>query len=109
MSQARLLAIAFIVVGVLLALLSVFADVFLGSRGTTFGWKQLLGVVLGVVIAAAGVVLLRQEDGEYADDEDGDEEYVENAEIGGGARADEPLAGVEGGARADEATTEKRT
>lgn len=108
MSQARILAFAFIVVGVLLALLSVFADVFFGSRGTTFGWKQLLGVVLGVVIAAAGVVLLRQEDGEYEDDEEADEEYVETAEMGG-ARADEPLAEVEGGARTDEAAAEKRS
>ena len=75
MSQARILAIAFIVVGALLALVSVFADaVGLGAPGSTFGWKQLLGTVLGVIILVAGVILLRQPDEEYED-----EEYEEEA------------------------------
>ena len=84
MSQARILAIAFIVVGALLAIVSALADqIGLGAPTSTFGWKQLLGLVLGVVIIAAGVILLRQGDVEYEDDEEYDEaaegevEYVE--------------------------------
>jgi hypothetical protein len=78
MSQARILAIAFIVVGALLALVSVFADaVGLGAPGSTFGWKQLLGTVLGVIILVAGVILLRQPDQPYDDEEYEDEEVEE--------------------------------
>lgn len=78
-----MLAIAFIVVGALLAVVSALADfVGLGAPTSTFGWKQLLGVVLGIVIVAAGVVLLRQgddvyEDEEYAEVEDGEVEHVD--------------------------------
>lgn len=69
MSQARMLAIVFVIAGVLLALVSVFADqVGLGAQGSTFGWKQLLGLVLGLVLLIVGVVLLRQP--EYIDDGD---------------------------------------
>jgi sulfite exporter TauE/SafE len=76
MSQGRILAIAFIAIGVILAAVSVLADVFLGARGTTFGWKQLLGLVAGIVLVVAGIILLRQGDAEYADDE----EYVDEEE-----------------------------
>ncbi len=71
LSQARLLAIAFIVVGALLAGASALADVLLGARGTVFGWKQLLGLVAGIALAVAGVLLLRQGDGEYGVDDEG--------------------------------------
>ena len=70
MSQGRILAIAFIAVGVILALVSVLADTVLGARGTTFGWKQLLGLVAGIVLVIAGIILLRQGDAEYEDDEE---------------------------------------
>ena len=89
MSQARILAIAFIIVGALLAVVSALADqIGLGAPGSTFGWKQLLGLVLGAIILVAGVILLRQpdqpfeEDEEYADDEYADEEYVSTEEPG---------------------------
>ena len=88
MSQARLLAIAFIVAGALLALVSGLADQLFGARGTVFGWKQLLGLVGGIALAAVGLLLLRQGDGDYEEDED--EEYAEE-----GA---EPVEVVEEGA-----------
>lgn len=74
MSQGRILAIAFIAIGVILALVSVLADSFLGARGTTFGWKQLLGLVAGIVLVIAGIILLRQGDAEYEDDEEYEDE-----------------------------------
>ena len=99
MSQARILAIAFIVVGALLALVSVFADaVGLGAPGSTFGWKQLLGTVLGAIILVAGVILLRQPDQPYDDEEYEDEEGEEGddaeavAETGA---AERPAPGAE--------------
>ena len=87
MSQARILAIAFIVVGALLALVSVLADAIgFGAPGSTFGWKQLLGTVLGAIILVAGVILLRQPDQPYDDEEYEDEEGEE------GELADDPEA-----------------
>jgi uncharacterized membrane protein len=46
-------------VGVLLALISIFADQI--GLGTTpgFGWKQTLGLVVGVVLAVLGVWRMR--------------------------------------------------
>ena len=76
MSQGRILAIAFIVIGAILALVSATADFFqgtIGAVGSTFGWKQLLGVVIGIVLIVAGVILLRQGDVEYEDDEEEEE------------------------------------
>jgi sulfite exporter TauE/SafE len=73
MSQGRILAIAFIIIGAILALISVTADFFqgtIGAVGSSFGWKQLLGVVLGIVLIVAGIILLRQGDVEYEDDEE---------------------------------------
>lgn len=93
MSQARILAIAFIVVGALLALVSVFADAIgFGAPGSTFGWKQLLGTVLGAIILVAGVILIRQPDQPYDDEEYEDEEGEE------GELADDPEAVAETGA-----------
>jgi hypothetical protein len=87
MSQARILAIAFVVVGALLALVSVFADAIgFGAPGSTFGWKQLLGTVLGVIILVAGVILLRQPDQPY-DDEEYEDEEVEEGELDDDAEA----------------------
>ena len=74
MSQGRILAIAFMIIGVLLVLASALADqVGLGAPTSTFGWKQLLGVVLGIGLIAGGVVLFRQGDVEYEDDDEDDE------------------------------------
>jgi uncharacterized RDD family membrane protein YckC len=47
-----------LVVGVLLFLISAMADsIGIGVPG--FGWKQLVGLVVGVVLAAFGMVSLR--------------------------------------------------
>lgn len=48
-----------LVVGVLLALISIFADQI--GLGTTpgFGWKQTLGLVVGVVLAVLAVWRMR--------------------------------------------------
>lgn len=84
MSQGRILAIAFIVIGALLALVSVTADFFqgtIGAVGSSFGWKQLVGVILGIVLIVAGVILLRQGDEEY-EDEDEDEDGELEDEVG---------------------------
>lgn len=79
MSQGRILAIAFIVVGAILALVSALADqIGLGAPTSTFGWKQLIGVIVGLVLIAAGVVLVRQGDVEYEDEEEGDEVDAED-------------------------------
>jgi len=81
MSQSRILAVLFIIVGILLALVSAIADLFQGTIGavnSTFGWKQLLGLVLGIILIVAGIILLRQGDEEYEDDdEDLEAEVVE--------------------------------
>ena len=99
MSQARILAIAFIVVGALLALVSVFADAIgFGAPGSTFGWKQLLGTVLGAIILVAGVILLRQPDQPYDDEEYEDEEYEEGDDpeaVAATGAAERPAPGAE--------------
>lgn len=75
MSQGRMLALIFIVVGLLLGLVSAFADqVGLGAAESGFGWKQLLGLVVGVILAVVGIVLFRQDDTEYDDEEEIDDE-----------------------------------
>jgi hypothetical protein len=92
MSQSRVLAIVFIVVGALLALVSAFADIIgLGAPGSSFGWKQLLGTVLGIIALVAGIVLLRQPD-EYEDEEYEGEEDEEGVVTEEGEAADEAIA-----------------
>lgn len=47
--------------GVLLTLSSLFADqIALGMPGTGFGWKQLTGTLVGLLIAAGGGYLLHR-------------------------------------------------
>ena len=50
----------FLVVGVVVFLVSLLADAFGIGEGTGIGWKQIVGAVVGVVIAAVGMVLLRK-------------------------------------------------
>ncbi len=78
MSQGRILAIAFIVIGVILAAASALADqIGVGAPTSSFGWKQLLGLVVGIVLVIAGIILLRQGDAEYEDDEEYEDEGAE--------------------------------
>jgi hypothetical protein len=53
-------AVIFLVAGVLLFLVSLSADAIGVGEGTGIGWKQIVGAVVGVVIAAVGMVLLRK-------------------------------------------------
>jgi hypothetical protein len=58
-------------IGVILAAISALADqIGVGAPTSSFGWKQLLGLVLGIILVVAGIILLRQGDAEYEDDEE---------------------------------------
>ncbi len=57
--KSRGVAVALLVVGVLLFLIALTADQ-LGIGGHPgLGWKQIIGAVVGVVVAAVGMFLLR--------------------------------------------------
>jgi hypothetical protein len=56
----RTLAVSLLVAGVLLFLVSLTADASGIGEGTGVGWKQITGAVIGVVIAAIGMVRLRR-------------------------------------------------
>ncbi len=47
--------------GVLLVLVAVTADLTSLGEGTAFGWKQLTGVVIGVLDVVAGVLINRRQ------------------------------------------------
>jgi hypothetical protein len=51
------LGIAVTVVGVALALFSGFAET-LGIGGGTFGWKQVVGVVVGCIVTVVGLAIV---------------------------------------------------
>jgi hypothetical protein len=57
------LPVILLVAGVLLFLVSLTADVTTIGEGTGIGWKQIVGAVIGVVIAAAGMIQLRKAKG----------------------------------------------
>ena len=54
---SRQLGFVCIAVGVLIALFCAFAET-LGIGGGTFGWKQVVGVVVGCLIALAGLFIV---------------------------------------------------
>ncbi len=56
----RALAVSLLVAGVLLFLISLTADATGIGEGTGVGWKQITGAVIGVVIAAIGMIRLRR-------------------------------------------------
>ena len=56
----RARAATLLVIGVLLFLVSLTADMTGLGEGTGVGWKQITGAVIGVVIAVIGVVRLRR-------------------------------------------------
>lgn len=58
----RALAVSLLVVGVLLFLFSLTADATGIGEGTGVGWKQITCAMIGVVIAAVGMVQLRRGD-----------------------------------------------
>jgi hypothetical protein len=60
------IGVIIIILGVLLAAVSLLADVLgLGGDPNAFGWKQLLGTGVGVLVVIIGVWFLgRKEDGE---------------------------------------------
>lgn len=59
--QLRIGAYAILVFGVVLLLASVFADpLALGRPGSSFGWKQITGTLVGLLIAASGFLLIRR-------------------------------------------------
>ena len=57
------LPVILLVAGVLLFLVSLTADVTTIGEGTGIGWKQIAGAVIGVVLAAAGMIQLRKAKG----------------------------------------------
>ena len=60
----RALAVSLLVAGMLLFLISLTADATGIGEGTGVGWKQITGAVIGVVIAAIGMIRLRGSGGE---------------------------------------------
>jgi hypothetical protein len=59
--QLRIGAYAVLIFGLVLLLASLFADpLAIGQPGTGFGWKQLTGSAVGLVIATLGVLLIRR-------------------------------------------------
>jgi hypothetical protein len=56
----KLLATLIVILGVLIILVSALAEPLgLGSEGGKFGWKQILGVVIGALLLVAGIVSRR--------------------------------------------------
>ncbi len=59
--QLAFAAYAVLIIGVLILLASLFADpLALGQPGTGFGWKQMLGTVVGAAITFGGYRLVRR-------------------------------------------------
>ena len=52
--------IVFLVVGVMLALISLTADLIGIGEGTGIGWRQISGFTVGLVIAVIGLVQMRK-------------------------------------------------
>ena len=59
--QLAFAAHAVLIIGVLVLLASLFADpLALGRPDTGFGWKQILGTIIGAAIAYGGFRLVRR-------------------------------------------------
>ncbi len=52
--------VVFLVVGVMLALISLTADLIGIGEGTGIGWRQITGFTVGLVIAVIGLVQMRK-------------------------------------------------
>jgi len=55
--------VVLLVAGVLLFSISLTADMTMVGEGTGIGWKQIAGAVVGVVLAAVGMVQLKKAKG----------------------------------------------
>lgn len=56
--QLRAIAFAILIIGIVLTLTSVFADqLALGMPGSGFGWKQITGTIVGIIITSVGLWL----------------------------------------------------
>ena len=55
--QPRLFGLALAAVGIVVVAVAALADQIGLGEADAFGWKQILGVVVGVVIAVAGFVI----------------------------------------------------
>lgn len=53
----RTLGFAVLAVGVIVVVVSALADQIGIGCGNTFGWKQIVGVVVGSIIAVVGVIV----------------------------------------------------
>ena len=57
----RNLVIAMLVIGILIILISLLADVIgIGAAAGGIGWKQILGAGVGVLVCLAGIVISRR-------------------------------------------------
>jgi hypothetical protein len=55
----RRVLILIVIAGIAIALLSAFAnEIGVGSQTDEFGWRQTVGVVVGVLVALGGAVML---------------------------------------------------
>lgn len=56
MTQGKQLGIALVVLGLLVVVVSLAADAIgLGAEPATIGWKQQLGALAGLIVAAVGI------------------------------------------------------
>ena len=53
-------AVILLAIGVLVFFVSLTADAFGIGEGTGIGWKQTMGVVVGLIITAVGAVQMRK-------------------------------------------------
>jgi hypothetical protein len=57
----RNLGIAILVIGILIILISLLADVIsIGATAGVMGWKQILGAGIGLFVCIAGIVISRR-------------------------------------------------
>ncbi len=52
--------VVLLAIGVLLFFVSLTADAFGFGEGTAIGWKQIMGVVVGLIIAGVGAAQMRK-------------------------------------------------
>ncbi len=59
--QKKVLCFVFIGVGIIILLVSLFADLIgIGVPGSGFGYKQVIGTVIGAMIVIIGFILYRK-------------------------------------------------